>query len=163
MSFDPTTRTALSPAELEYSQWATRNHHAQKQLNLDIVNHVSKYGPCGFIELYDLFGATQGDGKNATERFRTRLNYLSYSCQLVATGTAGARRWRASLNVDLPAGPTPGQLASATTALPTWKGAVVPAPRYDRIHAPAYVPERAPALRAGCQDFKRLASRGDRC
>ena len=159
MSFDPTTRTALSPAELAHTDHDAalmRHHHMQKQINQDIVAHVAVYGPCGFIELSDLFGAFPNDGKQATERFRQRLNYLSCSGQLHATGNAGARRWRAPLQDAQPC------LAPAEP-LPAWVGTAALPARNDCMHGPTYVPDRSTALRPGCQDFKHLASRGDRC
>ena len=128
-----------------------RHHHAQKQLNQDIVRHVTKYQPCGFIELYDLFGADQDEGgKNAMERFRTRLGYLTSSHQLMATGTAAARRWRIAPQGE----PTP---------LPHYPQTLVPPAQYDHMRAPDYVPDAGPALRAGALNFQRLPSHGDRC
>ena len=41
--------------------------------------------------------------------------------------------------------------------------AVVQAPCFDRIRAPAYMPERSPALRPGALDYKRLPTVGLRC
>jgi len=160
VSFDPTTRTALSVDELGCTTTDTvgRSHHAQKQLNLDIVNHVARYGPCGFVELYDLFGSHLEEGKKTTERFRARLGHLTYTHQLVATGTAGARRWRMPL-IDA----QPAQGAAPADLLPAWVGTAAPAPAYDCMHGPTYVPERPATPRAGSLDFQRLASRGDRC
>lgn len=162
MSFDPTTRTALSPAELALTvnnAEVTRHHHAQKQLNLDIVNHVIQYGPCGFIELYDLFGnRNTGEGKKATERLRAKLGHLTQSDQLVSKGTAGARRWCAPV-----ADAQPDQPTTTTEPLAQWVGTVTPPARNDCMHGPTYVPERPIALRSGSQDFKRFASHGDRC
>lgn len=159
MSFDPTaTNSALSAAELahEADQASGRTHHSQSQLNLDIVRHVAAYGPCGFIELSDLFGSYPNDGKQATERFRQRLNYLACSGQLQATGNAAARRWRAPLQDAQPC------LAPAEP-LPAWVGTAALPARNDCMHGPTYVPDRSTTLRPGCQDFKHLASRGDRC
>lgn len=164
MSFDPTTRTALSPAELALTvndTEVTRHHHAQKQLNLDIVNYVVQYGPCGFIELYDLFGdRNTGDGKKSMERLRARLGHLTYSNQLVSTGTAGARRWHAPLQDSTP---EQGCGQDRPKTLPVWVGTITPPARNDCMHGPTYVPERASPLRPGSQDFKRCASHGDRC
>ena len=125
-----------------------------KPINVDIVAHVVKYGPCGFIELYDLFGGgcKVSAGKNALEAFRARLNYLSASQQLVATGIKTARRWHAPLHD-----------AQDNATQSVWVGTVVPPARNDVMHGPTYVPERGPVLRAGSQDFKRCASRGHRC
>lgn len=134
---------------------------AMKQVNVDIVAHVHKYGPCGLIELYDLFGGgcKVSANKNALESFRARLNHLTYSQHLLATGAHAARRWRVPLQDALP---VPIQSSSATSAEP-WVGPVVPPARNDLMHAPIYTPERGPVLRAGSQDFKRCATRGHRC
>lgn len=131
-----------------------------KPINVQIVAHVVKWGPCGFIELYDLFGASKdADGsKNALERFRSKLNHLTYSGQLVGTGTHHTRRWHAPLQN---ANPAPAQDNNAEQA--PWVGVVVPPAQHDVMHAPAYVPESGPVLRSGSQDFKRYASFGDRC
>ncbi|MGQ0711637.1 MAG: hypothetical protein ACT4NV_18035 [Rhodoferax sp.] len=135
-----------------------------KQLNQEIVRHVLRYGPCGFAELYDLFGryqepCGQRGGKRATERFRSRLNYLAHSKQLLATGGAATRRWRAPLQDAQPAmAPEP-----STPAASPWVDALVPPARNDVMHCPVYVPAREPAMRPGSQDYKRCASRGLRC
>lgn len=134
--------------------------HARKQINVDIVAHVNKYGPCGFIELYDLFGGCKASaGKNALESFRARLNHLTYSQQLVATGTHTSRRWHALLQ-DAEPEPRP---ASRRTPSEPWIGTVAPPARNDVIHGPTYVPERGPVARSGSQDFRQCASRGHRC
>lgn len=153
------TQAELSAAELALCQTPVikRSHHAQSLLNLDIINHVAKHAPCGFNELYDLFGDVQTDN-TTKERFRSRLNYLAESRQLQAKGTARNRRW--SLPCELaPALPE----AFEPVVLPAWLGGTVPPAQYDRMHAPLYVPEAGPALRAGALDFKRFASAGDRC
>lgn len=136
---------------------------AMKPINVDIVRHVHQYGPCGLIELYDLFGGgcKVSADKNALESFRARLNHLTYSQHLLATGAHAARRWRAPLQDALPT-PSPAAPAVTTRAEP-WVGPVVPPAQQDLMHGPLYVPERGPALRAGSQDFMRCASRGDRC
>jgi hypothetical protein len=41
--------------------------------------------------------------------------------------------------------------------------AVVPSPCFDRMRAPAHVPEPSPALRPGALDYKRVATLGLRC
>lgn len=41
--------------------------------------------------------------------------------------------------------------------------AVVQAPCFDRIRAPAYVPDAGPAMRPGALDYKRVATVGLRC
>lgn len=137
----------------------TLRPRAMKQINVDIVNHVIKYGPCGFIELYDLFGGAKDcTGKNALERFRSRLNHLTYSHLLLATGTYADRRWRAALQDALPQ----SGLDDCELQKP-YVGVVAPPARHDLMHGPTYEPERAPVLRRGSQDFKRYASYGDRC
>lgn len=133
---------------------------AMKQVNVDIVAHVVKYGPCGLIELYDLFGGgcKVSAEKNALESFRSRLNHLTYSQQLVATGTHASRRWHALLQDALPE-PSQGSKVPQTP----WVGIVAPPARNDLMHGPTYVPERGPVARSGSQDFKQCASRGHRC
>lgn len=41
--------------------------------------------------------------------------------------------------------------------------AVVQSPNFDRMRAPSYVPEQAPALRPGALDYKRCPTVGLRC
>jgi hypothetical protein len=135
-----------------------RLYHTQSQLNQDILAHVAKYQPCGFGELYDLFGDVQTDNKTK-ERFRSRLNYLAESGQLQAKGTAGHRRW------SLPADEDESDLIEAfdPAPMPAWLSAPVPSPKNDVMNGPLYVPGAGPVLRPGALDFKRCASRGDRC
>lgn len=133
-----------------------RSHHAQSPLNADILNHVARYEPCGFGELYDVYGDVQTDNKTK-ERFRARLNYLAESGQLQAKGTASHRRWY-----------MPSVGVSATTAmdeetLPAWLGAVVPPAQNDVMHCASYVPEAGPVTRSGALNFKNIASRGYQC
>ena len=173
MHFDPTTRPQLSASELATTvndtPVTTHQHGGHKQINLDIVAHVAAYGPCGFSELYDLFGAHADEGKAlTTERFRAKLGHLTYSHQIVATGSAGARRWRAPL-VD--ASPIYEQTVRGNVIdcvkpaepLPKWVGPVVPPRTYDCMHGATYVPERSAAQRPGSDAFMRLPSHGARC
>ena len=156
MAFDPTTRTELSAAELALTVNDTPvrlhggPHHAHKQINLNIVAHIALYGPCGLRELYDLFGAHADEGHAQTiERLRSRLGHLTDSGQIVSTGKAAMRRWRAPL-------------ADAQPEL-AWVGPVVPPRTYDCMRGATYVPERTTAPRQGSDDFKRLPSVGARC
>ncbi|QDL55314.1 hypothetical protein [Rhodoferax aquaticus] len=131
-----------------------RRHHSQVQLNVDIVKHVAQYQPCGFQELYALFGQTEED-KNATERFRARLGHLTYSKQLEATGSAAAKRWRM---------PQPSSAAAekqVPASMPAL--AIVPPAQHNVMRAPPYVPEVTATARTGAMDFKRYGSRGFSC
>lgn len=136
---------------------------AMKPVNVDIVRHVHQYGPCGFIELYDLFGASKdaNDSKNTLESFRAKLNHLTYSGHLVATGSHMKRRWHAPLQDAM----SESSQADPAPTVPSepWVGTVVPPARNDVMHGPTYVPERGPVARSGSQDFKQCASRGHRC
>ena len=134
-----------------------RSHAGQSALNLEILNHVAQYEPCSFEALFALFGEVAHD-QEARTRFQKRLSYLTFSGQLQITNRNGQRHWCAPL-----AGEPPETAAVPDEALPAWVGSVAQSPRNDVMHGDVYVPERAPALRAGALDFKRYASVGDRC
>lgn len=134
-----------------------RIHAAQSSLNLQILNHVAQHEPCGFEALFTLFGEAPHD-RDARARFSKRLSYLTYSAQLQITNLNGKRHWCAPLGDEAPEPAT-----EPVDAQPAWVGSVVPSPMNDVMHCPAYVPACAPVLRPGALDFKRLASRGDRC
>lgn len=143
--------TELSAAELAHE--IGRSHPARVQLNLDILNHVAKYQPCGFRELNDLFGDAP-ERLVDTERFRSRLASLTYGGQLIATGAASTKRWR----MPLQACPE-----HCVAPLPAYVGVLTPPAQYDRMHGPAYVPPADDSPRAGGLDYKRHASVGFAC
>lgn len=134
-----------------------RRHAAQSALNLDILNHVARHEPCSFESLFTLFGEATHD-QEARARFQKRLSYLTFSGQLQITNRNGQRHWCAPL-----ADEAPETAAVPAESSPAWVGSVAQSPRNDVMHCPVYVPGRAPVLRPGALDFKRLGSVGDRC
>lgn len=134
-----------------------RTHGGQSLLNLDILNHVAQHESCGFEALFALFGEVPHD-QEARTRFSKRLSYLTFSGQLQITNRNSQRHWCAPQAVE-----APEPAVVSEEALPAWVGSVAPSPRNDVMHCPVYVPDRAPVLRPGAMDFKRFASRGDRC
>lgn len=133
-----------------------RRHAAQSALNLNILNHVAQHEPCGFEALFNLFGEVHH--QEARARFQKRLSYLTFSGQLQITNRNGQRHWCAPLAEE-----APETAAEPDESQPAWVGSVAASPMNDVMHCPVYVPERAPVLRPGATDFKRLGSVGDRC
>lgn len=129
-------------------------HQPLNPLNQRLIAHVARYAPCGFVELYAVFGDAPDD-RLAQERFRARLNYLVYSARLRARGRCRTRTWLSAF-VAL------SESASCTVPAPA-ASAPTPPRQHDAMHGPLYVPEAGPALREGSLDYQRYASFGDRC
>lgn len=125
----------------------------QSLLTRNILDHLAEHAPCNFDVLFDLFGGALCD-RAAKNRMHQRLSYLVCKGLLQASSRHGQRYWGL---------PQAEPDAAPVDAPPAWAGSVAQPPRIDVMHCPVYVPDRAPALRAGALDFKRHASVGDRC
>ncbi|MEO8121683.1 MAG: hypothetical protein ABI606_20460 [Rhodoferax sp.] len=142
---------------------ATRTSHSggrMSPVSQAILCYVYEHPDCTFKALQGVFcpDATTGKG-SVTERFRARLAYLVSVGHLKRTEIDSACGYRIGNGVRPPK-PEP-VYAAAEGDDPALRR--TPAPQYDRMHCPAYVPDAGPALRSGSLDFKRLASHGYSC
>lgn len=128
--------------------------YAQRQQNLELIDHVARHEPCSFEALMNLFGEAPGDGA-ARLRFQKRLSYLVSRGNLRPINHGGQRHWC-----------VPQLATSAETGAPPadeWVGIVAPSSQIDVMHCGDYVPEPGPVTRSGALDFKRIASVGYQC
>lgn len=92
------------------------------------------------------------------ESFRARLTYLVSAGHLVCVKDEGFNRYYRGTG-EPPVKPARQYAARSEQGM----SPLTPSAQYDRLRAPVYVPTQFAPARSGCQDFKRLASVGDRC
>ena len=123
-----------------------------------MLDYIAKSGPCHFTELHSQFSDDCTSGR-ARENLRARLAYLSRMGHLQTSGHGPTRRWQIDFRPRTAGVPRP---KPAPAPMPMAQKPA-PSPSYDRMHAPAYVPEAGPVLRPGSLDYKACASRGFAC
>lgn len=114
---------------------------------------IAEFGPCSFDTLYSEFYKTPRN----RDACRAGLYSLTKAGYLQASEDGAERCWQIGFGVVEPAAPVLPPAARAFARLRT------PAPQYDVLRRPVYVPGPSAAPRAGSLDFKRLASHGNRC
>lgn len=150
------------------------HHHCQRPENIAILNHVQSRGQCTGHDLIALF-CHDPAVRYHHQRFIKKLSYLVDSAQLQRLGSG---RWADStFTLGERAGRPPASAAKigrppkAAASAPNMSEhaftyhipAVATPPAYDAMHAPLYTGTSLVAHRPGALDYKRYASRGNRC
>lgn len=147
----------------------TRPHHARNPAVLALLKLVNQRGQCSAAELYAQFCQDLANGQER-RRLALRLSYLVMTEQLCRQGRGQTAQYWLGLQAGAPTGraatrppghpplpdlpPYVSQFANPTTT---------PAPSYNSMAAPPWVPPPGPALRPGALDYQRYASHGHRC
>lgn len=144
-----------------------RAHPAQSALNLELINHVATHEPCGFDDLFAVFGGTPLDGA-AKLKFSKRLSYLVNGGKLCLMNHGGRRHWCVpQVETEAEAAALEGAMDCPATTLAEqakkWVGTVVPPRQHSVMHGALYVPEAETALRPGALDYRRVPTHGVRC
>lgn len=149
-----------------------RTHPSQTPAGLAMLSHLANTpAGCLFPELYALFSHVQGSlGSFHTSpgNLRGRLAHLELKGYVTSAGRGDQRRYHLGDLSTMPTRPKAGAPATpkvrrtpagndAECGLPT------PPRQYDMLRAPVYQPAASAALRAGSQDFRRIASHGYGC
>lgn len=140
-------------------------NHQMSPVSKAVLAYVVANPNCTVDKLLAAFCPDCVAGKGSTvNRFRARLAYLvsvghlrrvsSDNVQLVPTYLIGTGMPPAKAHAAQPC-----RVASTVAHC----SVRVPSPSYDRMHAPAYVPEAGPVIRPGSLNYKQLASVGCAC
>ena len=179
------THPASLPEPYPGTRYSLRHASQLQPISLALLDYLAHHGPHPFATLADAFDITHNLPKDhLREAFRRRLYYLVQSGYLINT-SRGVHLFFAINPApvqSLPVRTRPQRppspknrtaqlalrvIACADSYLPRHQQAPLPAPLpapgYDAMHAPLYVPAPGPALRSGALAFKTCRSHGAPC
>jgi hypothetical protein len=158
-----------------------KTHGNQSTHNVAILQYVADQAQASYSELFEKFRDGGDNEVTCHKRFSKKMEYLTFTEQLQATGRGHDRVFTVG-----PAAGEPRQSAKwmdraatrphraktdtadvATDDMP-WiyltAGQPTPPPTYNAMQAPVYVPSRSSApLRPGALAYQDIPSYGDRC
>lgn len=159
-----------------------KTHGNQSAHNVAILQYVANQAQASYAELFKKFRDGGDNEVTCNKRFSKKMEYLTSTEQLQATGRGHDRvftigpaagkprpsaKWMERVHKPRHRHEKPAATAQEPDLQP-WvtacAGKPAPPPTYNAMQAPVYVPPRSSAaLRPGALDYQSKPSRGDRC